>query len=140
MNTRFKRFKTLARRGRTTRLDYLAAACMAVTLALASCSDDTGTDKDKPIVDPPLQAGSRPIDFNSAPVASTKAPVIDGNNITNFKVSANLPQSSLPGQQTLKSETGFNFFERINVLRRDSLGHWGYSPSVYWPARNDAVS
>ncbi|MDR0994745.1 MAG: SUMF1/EgtB/PvdO family nonheme iron enzyme [Tannerella sp.] len=108
-------------------------------MALAACTETEETI-DKGGTEQPVYGDSTLIGFNSSAASATKAPIIDGNNITNFKVSANLPQSSLPGKQTSDSGTGFNFFEGINVLRKDTNGHWTYSPVLYWPAKEDAVS
>jgi hypothetical protein len=82
----------------------------------------------------------RAIVFNSAAYRpNTKAAIIDGNNIRDFKVSANLPHPSFLPKGAVTGETGFNFFEHVNVLRQAD-DHWAYSPNLYWTNDSDSVS
>jgi hypothetical protein len=72
-------------------------------------------------------ANSRRIDFRTL-TEKTRATVVDGNNISSFKVSAiwNDPASAVP--------TSFNHMDGTNVIRNmNGASTWTYSPVKYWP-------
>ncbi|MDR0995738.1 MAG: fimbrillin family protein, partial [Tannerella sp.] len=116
----------------------LIALAASLLLPAVSCTDETAERGG--VTPPPETPSAGAIRFHSSafdPKTATKTPVIDGNNITNFKVSANLPNPSDPGQ-THAGKNSFNFFDGLNVLRVG--GYWDYSPSMYWPNDTDTLS
>ncbi|MDR0995586.1 MAG: fimbrillin family protein [Tannerella sp.] len=119
-----------------TRYVLMKSSAFAATglLVFSGC---TFEEKEVQSLNPPKLAQDAIAFHSSAFKVASKTPVIDGNNISTFKVSANLPYPSDPGQ-TILGKHGFNFIDGLNVLRRAES--WGYAPSIYWPNDSDEIS
>jgi hypothetical protein len=121
------------------KISFTKAGWLCSLLLICACSEEVTYvsnphGKDPTFPQTPISFKSRAYDANS-----TKAQVIDGDNISSFKVSANLPRPSSVEQTSEEWSAGFNFFEDVNV-QKYYYGEWSPAPTVYWPNVEDTIT